>query len=290
MKHIIVVSLFMLVILGCKKESVTEPIIPIKEEFVQVTGGTFLMGSTTEWSDELPAHSVTIGAFTIDKTEITYEKWTEVRDWGLTHGYSDLPTGRHGWGGTGINHPVSEVSWYDALKWCNARSEKDGLTPVYYTSNTLVTVYRTGQLDLASDAVRWSANGYRLPTEAEWEYAARGGTRSKGYLYSGSDNIDSVAWYYHNADVKTHPVSTKGANELGLYDLCGNVCEWCWDWYGSYSASSHTDPKGPTSGEYRVIRGGSFLYFYGGGCCATNRYLDVPVGFFNYLGFRCVRK
>jgi formylglycine-generating enzyme required for sulfatase activity len=175
----------------------------------------------------------------------------------LTNGYTDLPVGRNGYNGS-TNHPATEVNWYDAVKWCNARSERDGLTPAYYTDNTFSAVYQTGQLDLAPDAVKWTANGYCLPTEAEWEFAARGGMKSQGYIYSGSNNLDSVGWYVSNSSDNTHPVSTKGANELGIYDMSGNVMEWCWDWIGAYSSTAQTDPKGPTSGYFRVYRGGSF--------------------------------
>jgi formylglycine-generating enzyme required for sulfatase activity len=184
---------------------------------------------------------------------------------------------------------VTEVSWYDILKWCNARSEKDGLTAVYFTGNTLDTVYRAGQLDLAANAVRWTASGYRLPTEAEWEFAARGGTKSQGYTYSGSNTIDAVAWYYSNSGFNTHPVGTKGANELGLYDMNGNVTEWCWDWYSNYDASSQTDPKGPISGQQRVLRGGLFLTLVSD-CRVTGRDANAPSGRSNYYGFRCVQK
>ena len=260
--------------------------------FIQVAGGTFQMGSTnTSDYGASPPHSVTVGSFYMDKTETTYEKWTEVRNWGLTHGYTDLPVGANGYNQSATNNPVAQLNWYDILKWCNARSEKDGLTAVYYTNSTLTTIYRTGQLDLASDAVKWTANGYRLPTEAEWEFAAKGGTKSQGYTYSGSSILDSVAWHFDNAGQVTHAVGTKRANELGLYDMSGNVQEWCWDWYDTYSASAQTDPKGPASspGVLRVMRGGSY---YAGAinCRIADRYrANQPGGYRGESnGFRCV--
>ena len=261
---------------------------PASSPVVQVAGGTFQMGSIDGTDGASPVHSVTVGAFSIDRTEITYEKWTEVRAWGLTHGYADLVAGNNGYRGT-TNHPVTTVNWHDVLKWCNARSEKDGLTPVYYTSNTLATVYRTGELIIASDAVKWTANGYRLPTEAEWEFAARGGTKSKGYIFSGWNTIDTVAWYSGNSSINTHPVSMKLANELGLRDMSGNVSEWCWDAYGSYSASAQTDPKGPASGLYRVLRGGSYDYNDIFAHVAYRSNYWNPNTRVDRFGFRCVQ-
>ena len=281
---------------GCKKESAAERSEDAEQlsiQMVQVMGGTFQMGSYDR-RDHLAMrpHSVTLGGFSIDKTEITYEKWTDVRNWGLTHGYTDLVAGRNGYAGT-TNHPVTEVGWYDVLKWCNARSERDGWTPAYYTSNTLSTVYRTGELDLSADAVKWTASGYRLPTEAEWEFAARGGIYSRGYAYSGSNNVDSVAWHYGNMRPSgTHPVATKGANELGIYDMSGNAMEWCWDPAGWYRDSTQTDPLGApdsTSGSSRQLRGASFMnpdY----NCRVAIRVNDYPHLRRYFIGFRCVRK
>jgi len=257
------------------------------QDMVQVTGGTFQMGGTVELVEQ-PVHPVTVGSFNIDKYEITYEKWTQVATWAATHGYTDLPAGQNGYYPSGTNNPVTVVSWYDILKWCNARSEKDGLTPVYYTSNTLATIYRTGQVNLAVDAVKWTANGYRLPTEAEWEFAARGGTQSQGYTYSGSNTIDNVAWYNTNSGNHSHTIGTKSANELGIYDMTGNAWEWCWDWSGAYGASAQTDPKGATVGPNRVVRGGSFDY-WDTTCPVAYRYSGYPGEQIGNRGFRCVQ-
>ncbi len=246
---------------------------------VAVGGGTFTAGTTL----------VTISSFKIDKYEVTYKLWTAVRNWGLAHGYTDLPTGGNGSSPVGANNPVTEENWYDIVKWCNARSEKDGLTPVYYSTSARSAVYRTGEKDINNDAVKWTTNGYCLPTEAEWEFAARGGKSSHGYTYSGSNTVGAVAWYDGNSKSTTHPVGQKTANELGIYDMSGNVWEWCWDWGDTYPSGGTTDPKGPsTTQEYRMTRGG---YFGGsvGTCEVRYRIGGNPyVGDYSY-GFRCVR-
>ena len=263
------------------------------KDMIEVVGGTFQMGGPNGNADELPVHSVTLHGFYIDKTEITYEKWTEVHDWAIAHGYDNLAAGVNGYNATTSNNPVVSVSWYEVMKWCNARSEKEGLTPVYYTDGTQTVVMRTVVLsDYPVSAVKWTANGYRMPTEAEWEFAARGGTKSMGYVYSGSNVVDDVSWYASNTSgIKTMPVATKLPNELGIYDMSGNVWEWCWDWYGPYSASAQTDPKGPQSGTLIVLRGGA-LNGYASDCRVTRRFSSVQFPLINnvvYIGVRCVR-
>ena len=240
-------------------------------ELIEVKGGSFQMGSTASdaESNESPVHQVTLSDFAISKYEITFEQYDEYCDDTGVSKSSD-----RGWGrGT---RPVIYVTWYDAAKFCNWLSGKDGLTPAYSISGTTVSWDDT-------------ANGWRLPTEAEWEYAARGGNASKGYLYAGSDNADEVGWYSSNSGRSTHPVGGKAPNELGLYDMSGNVWEWCWDWHGTYSSGSQSDPKGPASGSYRVDRGGSW-YDSAGYLRSAFRGIGSP-GNGNYnVGFRLVRR
>ena len=209
-------------------------IAPPPEGYVGVggKGSRFQMGSTDGDRDEKPVHSVTVGSFYMKATEVTQKEWREVM--GSNPSYFK-----------GDDRPVENVSWFDAVEYCNALSRKYGLNPVYRISGESV-------------AANWNANGYRLPTEAEWEYAARGGKNSRGYKYSGSNSVGGVGWYNVNSGSKTHPVGQKQANELGLYDMSGNVWEWCWDWYGDYSSGSQRDPSGPPSGSRRVERGGSW--------------------------------
>jgi formylglycine-generating enzyme required for sulfatase activity len=231
--------------------------------FVLVEAGSFLMGSNEDEDDERPVHMVTISrSFYISKYEVTQREWREVM--GTNPSYFK-----------GESLPVESVSWYDVVEYCNRLSIREGLTPAYTISGNNVTWDR-------------SANGYRLPTEAEWEYAARGGNQSRGYTYAGSNSADDVGWYDANSGGKTHPVGHKKPNELGLYDMSGNVWEWCWDWYGGYSSSSQTDPEGPSRGDYRVGRGGGWDNSTRGLPVASRGYSGPTDGNF-YLGFRLVR-
>ncbi|MBI9030835.1 SUMF1/EgtB/PvdO family nonheme iron enzyme [bacterium] len=241
-----------------EKESsgITDP------NFVLVPGGTFTMGRTTGsgGSDELPTHQVTLSSFYIGKYEVTQAEYQAVM--GTNPSYF-----------SGSDKPVEGVTWYNAVQYCNARSIEEGLTPCYNTT--------TWECD-------FSANGYRLLTEAEWEYAARGGTNNPDYLYSGSDDIHSVAWYGHNSGRTTHNVGTKAPNSLGIYDMSGNVWEWCNDRYGSYSSSALTDPVGPATGSGRVNRGGSWDGS-ATNCRVAFRIESFPADGYDIVGFRLAR-
>lgn len=212
------------------------------ENMVLVDGGTFLMGDTLDkgFHRETPVRRVTVKSFFISKYEVTFDEYD---DFCQSTGREKPKIARWERG----QKPASCVSWFDAVDYCNWFSEREGLTPVYSGTGDAV-------------ACDFSANGYRLPTEAEWEYAARGGRKSGGYQYSGSDNAYDVAWYADNGRGYSHPVGEKLANELGLHDMSGNVMEWCWDWYGSYKNSATDNPTGPSKGNERVYRGGSFGY------------------------------
>jgi formylglycine-generating enzyme required for sulfatase activity len=258
------------------------------DNMVFVQGGMYQMGSNDGESDEKPVHNVTVSDFYIGKYEVTQKEWQDVM------GSNPSATDR----GIGDSYPVNRVSWYDILVFCNKLSMKEALTPVYSISGS-PNPGNWGSIPTSNstwDAVtcNWNANGYRLPTEAEWEYAARGCNKSvtlngvEGYKYSGSNNIDEVAWYDSNSGSKTQPVGTKKPNELGIYDMSGNVWEWCWDWKGSYSSSSQTNPKGASSRSSRVIRGGSWNYDaeY---CRVATRNCGYPNSRNRILGFRLLR-
>ncbi len=274
----------------------------IPDGMVYVPGGIFSMGDNFEGdTDERPVHSVYVSAFYMDKTEVTKAQWDEVYTWAVANGYSFNNTGSS----KGSNHPVYAVNWHDVIKWCNARSQKEGLSPVYAVSGS---VYKTG---LADPDCNWNANGYRLPTEAEWEKAARGGLsdnrfpwgytinhdfanyRANGSAYSYDTSPYSIYTYHPTyatgGEPYTAPVGSFAVNGYGLHDMSGNIFEWCWDWYEEayYGVSPTSDPRGPSSGSDRVRRGGNW-YSFADGCRAADRSYRAPGGAGDHLGFRAV--
>ena len=276
---------------------------PAPAGMVLIPAGSFAMGdSFTEGdTDEQPVHTVSVSAFYIDKTEVTKAKWDEVYTWATANGYGFDNAGS----GKAPTHPVQTVNWYDCVKWCNARSQKEGLTPCYTVGGA---VYTNGA---SAPVCNWSANGYRLPTEAEWEKAARGGAAGRRFPWADSDLIQhtranyysSTSYAYDTSPTRdyhptyarggtpyTSPVGSFAANGYGLFDMAGNVWEWCWDWYSSsyYGSSPGSDPRGATTGSYRVGRGGCWDGL-AEGCRSAYRVYDYPSYWLKNLGFRSVR-
>jgi formylglycine-generating enzyme required for sulfatase activity len=272
-----------------------------------IPAGTFTMGDTLDGESDAIPTSVYVSAFYMDINLVSYSQWQAVYTWATSHGYSFDNPGS----GKAANHPVVTIDWYDCVKWCNARSQQAGRTPVYYTDAGMTQVYTTGEV---TPYVNWSAQGYRLPTEAEWEKAARGGLSGQrfpwgntiswsqanyggdplsldpyGYAYDLATAIDYDPAFSDgdNGDYPyTSPVGSFAPNGYGLYDMAGNVDEWCWDWYGTPYAGG-TDPRGPASGSYRVFRGGrwsSIAYF----CRTAYRYSITPTSSYYNIGFRSV--
>jgi formylglycine-generating enzyme required for sulfatase activity len=272
--------------------------------FVLIPAGAFTMGDSLDGMSDAPTRTVTLDAFYMGKYEVTKAEWDEVRTWGLSNGYTDLAAGS----GKASNHPAQAIGWYMMVKWCNARSQKDGLTPVYYTNDAQTTIYKTGSVNVTNAQVKWSANGYRLPTEAEWEKAARGGLSGKRFpwgdtiSHSQANYRASATWSYDSSGSVnnnhptyatgstpyTSPVGAFAANGYGLHDMAGNVFEWCWDWHGTYASGSQTNPRGTTSGSYRVYRGGSWDNGAGDSRVAI-RYGYYPTYANSLFGFRVVR-
>ncbi len=281
--------------LGLTLESGVAPV-----DMALIPGSTFIMGNSVSEDviADAPPVSVNVSSFYMAKHEVTKNLWNEVRTWGLANGYTDLSAG----GGKADKHPIHSITWFDMVKWCNARSEMEGFTPVYTISNA---VLRTGTGVPDAD---WFANGYRLPTEAEWEKAARGGVTNQRFVWgdvivhylanyasNSSDAYDESPTsgfhptYLAGGQPYSSPVGSFPANNFGLYDMAGNSWEACWDFYDAASyEDAASDPRGPETGSSRVLRGGGWKD-RANTCRLAYRLSFGPSLSQNSIGFRVAR-
>lgn len=285
---------------------------PAPAGMAYIPPGPFQMGDTFRegGTSELPVHTVYLSAFFMDKNLVSRELWLDVYAWALGRSYS------FGNGGSfkAANHPVQTINWYDAAKWCNARSEKEGLTACYYTDASQTTVYRSGNLNLINAWVKWNANGYRLPTEAEWEKAARGRLNGKRFpwgdtiAHSQANYYSSTSYAYDVSPTRgyhptygtgnqpyTSPAGSFAANGYGLFDMAGNLWQWTWDWYdgnwyGNAQATADNCQGPPAPLTYRGLRTGAWISdAYVARCAGRNNNASSPSNADGNIGFRCVR-
>jgi formylglycine-generating enzyme required for sulfatase activity len=259
------VIMILILLAGCAEDSTSASEVSIQPEMVLIPAGSFEMGCCLEDANlnEQPVHPVSVSSFLISKYEVTQQEFKQIMGFVPENGY-----------GLGSDYPAFGITWEYAMQYCNARSDAEGLETCF---------------NLADSTCNWTANGYRLPREAEWEYAARYNDSDTLFTYSGCDDVYEVAWFRRNSQNKVQKVGQKMPNALGLYDMSGNVWEWCWDWYADeyYLESPELDPCGPDTGLFRLVRGGCW-YNDEEFCCCTYRAVSQSYGS-NYIGLRVVR-